>query len=153
MLFEDVFFMENPQIFRKPQGLQIRSYVTLHRRTICESAWCLHDTWISKSSSSLSNPSENLSKSGKIVKSMGSLGKLGKFESPSSYPKFPKNTWLKNTHRMNHVFLGRWLPRSFCCPCQGEILNFLQSDSGIWGCFRSNQAHRQNPFVNLRELH
>ena len=122
--------MEIPRIFRKPQGLQIRSYVT-HCRKICESAWCLHDTWISKSSSSLSKPSKNLSKnlskSGEIVKPMGSHRKLGKFESPSSSPR----PWLKKNTSGIPLFLGRWLPRSFCCPCQGETLNFLQSDAGI----------------------
>ena len=101
---------------------------------------------------------------------------------PETVPQFPteKLRLKKNTHTRIPRFSGRWLSRSFCCPCHLEILNCLHSDSGIcevkfppiqtpsvsskpesltkiWGCLRSNkkhnQAHRQNSSVNSRELH
>ena len=112
--------MQRPWIFRKPQGLQICSYVTLHRRKICESAWCFHDIWISKSRSSLSNPSENLSKnlskSDEIVKSMGSHRKLDKFESSCSYPKLPTS---------DSTFLGSVAVEVFL-TAKGKILIFFR---------------------------
>ena len=51
--------------------------------------------------------------------------------------------WKK--HIGFHVFLGRWLPRSFCCLCQGETLNFLPSD---WIC-EVKFAPIQTPSVSV----
>ena len=114
----EMFYMKTTNLSDRKQ-IELWSYVTLLKgnnsfwqHLSAEKsayAWCLHDTWTSKSSSSLSNPSENLSKnlskSGEIVKSMGSHRKLGKFESLSSYPKFPTPMAEKFTHRMIHVLL------------------------------------------------
>ena len=51
---------------------------------------------------------------------------------PSSYPKRMAETSLaENKDWIPRCFSARWLSRSLCCPCQGEILNCLHSDSGI----------------------